>query len=72
MPPLSPPLPPSPTAQESAEYTYDMLLALREMAAERGQECLATLLSTAMAEARSLASEPDAETAKLLSALTLL
>ena len=41
------------------------------MATEQGQECLAALLSAAMAEAHALA-RPAADGMKLLGALTLL
>jgi hypothetical protein len=44
-----------PTPQQSAEYTYDMLVALKKLASDRGQETLVALLSAAAAEARSLA-----------------
>jgi hypothetical protein len=56
MPRISPPsLPPPPSAEQTAEYTYDMLLGLRELASERGQDALAALLTAAAMEARALA-----------------
>ena len=45
----------SPSGQQTAEYTYDMLTSLKELAVARGQETLAVLLSAAADEARSLA-----------------
>lgn len=45
---------PPPTPQQSAEYTYEMLMALKDLASDRGQETLVALLAAAAAEARSL------------------
>jgi hypothetical protein len=52
-----------PTDEQTADYTYDMLMALKELASQRGQETLAVLLAAAAAEARALA-HPAAEAAK--------
>jgi hypothetical protein len=52
------PGPVGPTPEQTAEYTYDMLLALKELASVRGQETLVALLSAAAAEARALARAP--------------
>lgn len=46
------------TSQQTAEYTYDMLVALRDIASGRGQETLVALLTAAAAEARALAQGP--------------
>ena len=45
----------SPTDQQTAEYTFDMLTSLKELAVARGQETLALLLSAAADEARAIA-----------------
>jgi hypothetical protein len=40
--------------EQTLEYTYDMLRALKDMAAARGHDALAQLLTAAAAEARSI------------------
>jgi hypothetical protein len=59
MPLSRPKLVTPPTPQQTAEYTHDMLVALKTMAADRGQETLVALLAAAAAEARSLAQSPS-------------
>jgi hypothetical protein len=44
--------------QQTAEYTYQMLVALKDIASDHGQETLVALLAAAAAEARSLARLP--------------
>lgn len=56
----------SPTPRQSAEYTYDMLMSLKQLASDRGQETLVALLSAAAAEARALARTPGGESPPLL------
>jgi hypothetical protein len=59
---LPPSTPEPPTPEQTAEYTYDMLVGLRKLASERGQDALAQLLNVAAAEAQSLARGSEAET----------
>ena len=59
MPLSRPKLVSTPTPQQTAEYTHDMLVVLRDMASARGQETLVVLLAAAADEARSLAQSPS-------------
>lgn len=55
MPNRRTPPPDPPTPQQTAQYTYDMLMSLKEIASGRGQETLVVLLAAAAEEARVLA-----------------